>query len=489
MIRFLCLGFIFIGHLFAGDGYWSIPFSLTDSSTNNTNCTVSIIEFGDDPDSLFLFWEKSFEDGFTSLYYRDLNSMSEEKCIISKEQTNYKNPQILRDYNGSEVLFYLFYETDENGNSDIYYLKYLDGKGFSDPIPFQVSDKEEQNLRCTDYDVVWEQDGNILTSEFLVDDSFSVPDTISKGNCRHPVIQDYNVGIIAWEKVFNDSSKIFYSQKDYSRNWEPEDTLYFEGHNINLSFTNQRDMDNGGTNYCPPVLCWQTMDSSLWTIKCYDIESDESWDLDFAQESNNTEPSIFFVSVVSKSLSKNQYMPYESFFTFVSDTIPDNPEIFANNSIGGEDFNSISLNNTIDRNPRLFNGQEVAGYVINVWESYVNNHWQLFLSDIHFDIGAIDKNKNPTPSSIYLRQNFPNPFNPITRINYKLSKSGEISFAIYNNLGQRVKTLVDGWKAQGNYSVVWNGKNDNGQMVSSGLYYYKLSMNEQSVFKKMLLMR
>jgi hypothetical protein len=89
-----------------------------------------------------------------------------------------------------------------------------------------------------------------------------------------------------------------------------------------------------------------------------------------------------------------------------------------------------------------------------------------------------------------LDQNVPNPFNPTTTIKYEVKESGLVSLRIYNVAGQLVKTLVDGQRNAGQvYEATWNGLNNNGQSVSSGVYFYKLVAKNFSQTKKMVLLK
>lgn len=85
--------------------------------------------------------------------------------------------------------------------------------------------------------------------------------------------------------------------------------------------------------------------------------------------------------------------------------------------------------------------------------------------------------------------NYPNPFNPTTTINYTLKENSKVSLNIYNIKGQKVKTLVDEMLPAGQHSVIWNGDDEYGKPVSSGIYYYKLNVNgkTEAVKKCMLL--
>ena len=93
------------------------------------------------------------------------------------------------------------------------------------------------------------------------------------------------------------------------------------------------------------------------------------------------------------------------------------------------------------------------------------------------------------PTSYILEQNYPNPFNPETVIGYQLPEAGYVTLSIYNVLGQKVKTLVDGQCYAGRYTVVWDGKDESGREVTSGVYLYTLAFNDRSHTRKMLVMK
>ncbi len=93
-----------------------------------------------------------------------------------------------------------------------------------------------------------------------------------------------------------------------------------------------------------------------------------------------------------------------------------------------------------------------------------------------------------------LFQNYPNPFNPETAISYQLPPNGQaaishVELAIYNSLGQKVRTLVAASQAPGAYRVTWDGRNDAGTPVASGIYIYRLSAGNVAQARKMLLLR
>lgn len=96
---------------------------------------------------------------------------------------------------------------------------------------------------------------------------------------------------------------------------------------------------------------------------------------------------------------------------------------------------------------------------------------------------------NPIPEVSFLGANYPNPFNPRTTIPFGLKEAGEVSVRIYNNRGQLVKTLVNENKAAGTYQLVWDGRDDLGQPVSSGMYLIRMTGPDLIQTRKALLMK
>ncbi len=105
---------------------------------------------------------------------------------------------------------------------------------------------------------------------------------------------------------------------------------------------------------------------------------------------------------------------------------------------------------------------------------------------------AVQTSTAAIPGRFSLEQNFPNPFNPSTTFKYELPQAGNVTLTIFNTLGQKVRTLVDGSRNAGLYSVMWNGKNENGEFVPSGIYFYRLAVSGKSNFtqtRKMMLLK
>jgi glycosidase len=92
-------------------------------------------------------------------------------------------------------------------------------------------------------------------------------------------------------------------------------------------------------------------------------------------------------------------------------------------------------------------------------------------------------------SEFYLEQNFPNPFNPSTEIVFKVAEPGIVNIKIYDVLGREIKTLLNDFRNNGIYSVVWDGDDYFGERVSSGVYFYRMEAGSYVETKKMMLMK
>jgi len=94
-----------------------------------------------------------------------------------------------------------------------------------------------------------------------------------------------------------------------------------------------------------------------------------------------------------------------------------------------------------------------------------------------------------TPERFSLSQNYPNPFNPETEISYALPNGCRVELLVYNLLGQRVRTLVDEYQAAGHKSVHWDGTDEDGNQVASGVYFYRIEAGQFTDARKMILMK
>ena len=93
------------------------------------------------------------------------------------------------------------------------------------------------------------------------------------------------------------------------------------------------------------------------------------------------------------------------------------------------------------------------------------------------------------PNAFSLSQNYPNPFNPSTRIDFTLPRAARVSLDVFNVLGQKIRTLALGLLTAGHRTITWDGTNDQRQVVSTGVYFYRLTAGEYVESKKMVLLK
>jgi NAD(P)H dehydrogenase (quinone) len=101
----------------------------------------------------------------------------------------------------------------------------------------------------------------------------------------------------------------------------------------------------------------------------------------------------------------------------------------------------------------------------------------------------VDVGNDQQPTGYILQQNFPNPFNPETKINYELPRTSKVLLKVFNELGEEVRTLVDKEQSAGRYQIQWDGKDNNYQSVTTGVYFYQLYVEGTAQTKKMVLLK
>ena len=103
---------------------------------------------------------------------------------------------------------------------------------------------------------------------------------------------------------------------------------------------------------------------------------------------------------------------------------------------------------------------------------------------------VMEKADPAVPQTFALRQNFPNPFNSGTVIRFALPVSGAVDLSVYNLAGQQVAMLVEGVRQTGSYSINWDGRDESGRALASGVYLYQLRTEVgQKEVRKLLLLR
>jgi flagellar hook assembly protein FlgD len=104
-------------------------------------------------------------------------------------------------------------------------------------------------------------------------------------------------------------------------------------------------------------------------------------------------------------------------------------------------------------------------------------------------ITAVDVRESDNSSTFSISSNYPNPFNPSTTIEYSLKVDSKMEIKIYDNLGRLVRSLFKGQSTSGTHFLSWDGRDDNGKQLSSGLYHCQIISDTFSSANKMLLLK
>ena len=131
---------------------------------------------------------------------------------------------------------------------------------------------------------------------------------------------------------------------------------------------------------------------------------------------------------------------------------------------------------------------EILYFIFSEYD-YQSEDADVFLMKKEISNNNISDNIIHKLSLIHLKQNYPNPFSPLTKINFSLNKSGYTTLKIFNVKGQLIKTLVNKCKNSGDYSIIWDGTDNKNRKVSSGVYYYRLQVDNRVKTKSLILVK
>jgi hypothetical protein len=161
---------------------------------------------------------------------------------------------------------------------------------------------------------------------------------------------------------------------------------------------------------------------------------------------------------------------------------------------GDDDPNSIFYVNSADNYLVAYGDTIRPGDIVNHIQGVFTYSFGTFKISVREEndfgtIAGINPIHEAIPLTYQLKQNFPNPFNPETKIYFEIPQAHNVTIAIYNMLGQKVRTLVDDNFKAGQHVVNWNGTNDYGIRLSTGVYFYRIKAGDFIASKKMLMLK
>ena len=145
-----------------------------------------------------------------------------------------------------------------------------------------------------------------------------------------------------------------------------------------------------------------------------------------------------------------------------------------------------TFNSSSTPNSHSYTGDETYVGVTNVSNSGDTMTCNFSISSLDVEDQADD---GPLPHSYSLKQNYPNPFNPETKIEYNLKEDGRVKLEVFNILGQKIFTLVNRHEQKGNHVVTWNGTDQEGRSLPSGIYLYQVTTADFQKANKMILLK
>jgi hypothetical protein len=456
---------------------WSDRVPLTDSVSDNTNPYLNHLYDNDGLQHINIAWEHSSDSTATAIYYQNLLSPDGPQVALSDPGIHYTHPKLV-DIGSSDTLFYLFYESDQNGNQDIYYVKYIADGTFTSPLPLAASNEDEKNF-CSGNEsmwsnatertwiintLAWTRDGTLVTSDVEKNGnaiSFAEPVVIDTNDCSGIFMPYENQ--VYWIREEGESSWIYYSTRPYSGNWS-EPIIYFDERNcFNLS----------GDKIAGQYLCWTSQVDSVWKMyigNTYYYSPDV-----YFVEPEMDEPFDPGICAVVIGVKPSRQQIGELYLTY---PFPENnhDEIFMDDYPYDPGFWNFTNSNTDNRNPDFYLGEDIEWapgcfYVYLVWESYRNDHWQIFDAKTIMCIGGIDENAKKVS---YIKT-YPNPFSNDLNITYTLSDADIVKVEINDLFGRTITELFHGKQSRGDQQIQWDGRDNGGNEVPPGLYMIRLT--------------
>ncbi|MDD3049565.1 MAG: carboxypeptidase regulatory-like domain-containing protein [Candidatus Cloacimonetes bacterium] len=146
---------------------------------------------------------------------------------------------------------------------------------------------------------------------------------------------------------------------------------------------------------------------------------------------------------------------------------------------------------TVESTTYSFLDTNLPAGIYNYWVTalYEGDYESIPSNVVEIEVPTSTTNNNPTPAATELVGNYPNPFNPKTKISYRMKENGHVKIEVYNLRGQKVTTLVDEFKEANEYTIEWNGTDSNDNKVSSGIYLFSMQTGKYTSTKKMVLLK
>jgi hypothetical protein len=271
------------------------------------------------------------------------------------------------------------------------------------------------------------------------------------------------------------------ARKDVSEKAVNQTSREFESYNVYL--LNTFNDDNPSTW---DLIAENVVDTTVVDLRWFEATPGTYY---YAVRSNHTN-GVQSNARFSESLEKGAVQEYNLDFTVDLGGAPaDGAEITLINQNGLEEY---TYDQIVTNGEAEIEDVAIGFYALTVELEGTPTYNDTLLIDQNMNIEIILVDNNNDASEVYntsLIGNYPNPFNPTTNISFSLANDSAVKIDVYNIKGQLIKTVANAEYEAGLHKITWNGKDTNGKKVSSGMYFYKLSTNNYTRVKKMLMLK
>lgn len=462
---------------------WSEPEPLTDSLTDNRNAFL-FNAYVKGEYKLCMLWEKAENSLSTEIWWNFFgDGIPPERIMTSFPDVQFKHPKaITYPYSpNADSTFYIFYETNQVGNNDIYYMIYRSDGSLTLPQPLANNSADESQLTVfrqffsDTYPIelgpmVWirgselwgcsliDDGGQYFTEELLIDSAIC-----SNPSYGEPMFTGDGAGVL-YERT--DTSGTFLYKVDYLGDGEwgsPE--LYYDS----LQSRNPTRTGEYGD------ACWSVLDDTVWRV----AKEDHYWFGDTLIIDSLSKEEPFDPAALGQVVGVDDWSGV--YWIAVTYPVAGVDEIFMTDMGPYNGFENYTNSGVMNRNPKFFMGEShwLSGCWFDylVWESYRNGHWQIWSSKTIQCVGSIDENESPEP----LLQLHPNPFSHQTTLTFELNTRSDVRIEAYDLQGRLMEVITQQSYDQGEHQLRWNAEG-----LPEGVYVIRMTIEGEVYTSKVV---
>ena len=444
------------------------PFPMLKTPGDNKNFSLSDIIYPMIRIPSFIVWI-NHHDSVYSVLLKKYNPNDSSVIIVASGKNPMVNPKIFQK--GNENGLRITWQAYDGKTWKLYLRNYLDNS-LSNDVEIIDTIYEAQPYALSKFRIAWVNNGRLKIKDFETDNSLFVfnGDGYSEPVFKSNVPKEF--ASIMYIKKDSTGSRLYYA--DYNSLGPTKWVIKFKSPDSLCA--------NPSFGYIFNDIAYKTYKDSVWKVAITKLNDSVIYYTDnYGFNFNN--PLLSTAPILIKSKGSRDFYYYEVLFD--SDSLKGNKEIFTYHFYGNSSRFVYNISNSagIDEKPQLTGYNENGKcYATYLWEHTENGRTDIWrLDELTYSDVEPDITKEKT---FRLMQNYPNPFNPSTRIAYELKKAGYVSIRIYNCLGQLVSTAVNEFKTAGAHNIDFNGAH-----LSSGCYFYEISVDDFKEVKSMLLLK